>query len=253
MKKNLIILTAFILFTQNIFSNERHFSYTYESNILAPQMKEIEVWNTFRNERENFYKRIDQRIEFEIGVCENLQTAFYLNSTNKLNHKNEKENSIGFSNEWKYKLSDNVADIFGSSIYGEFGISTEEIEFEGKIILDKQIGNNLFALNLVSEKEIETEVSHENSNTEVENKTIDITEIDFGYSYKINNSFSIGVEGKHHIKSEDNEQFTATFFGPTFSYSTESWWTVVTVIPQLTKEFKKHEKLETRILFSYHI
>src|SRR5207249_1946531 len=60
-------------------ANERHFSYTYETGVLPPGGKEIELSTTLRQGRENFYSGLDHRMEFEVGVADNLMTSFYLN------------------------------------------------------------------------------------------------------------------------------------------------------------------------------
>src|SRR5204863_9653339 len=70
-----------ILFTGPAFAQDRNFARTYQSITLPKGNKDIEVWNTFRSGRNNFYRRIDQRIEFEVGLTDKLQTAFYLNAS----------------------------------------------------------------------------------------------------------------------------------------------------------------------------
>src|SRR5262245_49356872 len=60
-------------------ANERHFTYTYESAVLPKGAKEMEVWSTFRTGRNNFYSRMDHRLEYEVGLTDRLQTSFYLN------------------------------------------------------------------------------------------------------------------------------------------------------------------------------
>jgi len=45
---------------------------------------------------------------------------------------------ISFSNEWKYKFSDPVADKIGFTGYAEVTVATDELELEFKAILDKK-------------------------------------------------------------------------------------------------------------------
>src|SRR6516162_9438009 len=56
-------------------ANERHFTYTYESAVLPPGAKEIEVWATGGFGRNEYYAQLDQRLEFEVGLTERLMTA----------------------------------------------------------------------------------------------------------------------------------------------------------------------------------
>src|SRR5262245_22445372 len=60
-------------------ANDRHFTYTYESAVLPPDARELEVWTTWRTGRDRYYSAFDHRLEFEIGLTERLLTAFYLN------------------------------------------------------------------------------------------------------------------------------------------------------------------------------
>src|SRR6478609_9931336 len=62
-------------------ATDRHFTYTYESGVLAPVHVEVEPWTTFRIGREDFYSAIDNRLEFELGLTERLQTSLYFNTS----------------------------------------------------------------------------------------------------------------------------------------------------------------------------
>jgi hypothetical protein len=144
-----ICLTVLFL-SVSVFLNaqDRLFTYTYQSSVLNKGQRELEVWNTLRSGRENYYSRLDNRTEFEIGLGKNLQTAFYLNLTSAtrtvetdLTKSLDTEHEISFSNEWKYKLLDPVANEVGMALYGEYGIGSSEYELEGKLIIDKKIND----------------------------------------------------------------------------------------------------------------
>ena len=152
MQKDSILKSISILVFFNIAfvsrAQDRIFTYAYQSTVLNKGQREIEIWNTVRTGREDFYARLDHRSEFEIGLGRKLQTAFYLNLTAKTRTTEEDaskslhtENEISFSNEWKLKLMDPVANPFGLALYGEYGIGSNEFELEGKLILDKRISN----------------------------------------------------------------------------------------------------------------
>lgn len=155
---------------------------------------------------------------------------------------------------------DRVADPFGLALYGEATLGLNEIELEAKLLLDKQIGKFLFAFNAVAEQEWETELELGKTKTESEF----IFEFDFGVSYSINNSFAVGLEIRNHNEVTETKgwEHSALFLGPTLSYSTEEWWATLTIMPQVTA-FKgatkgnlvldEHEKLEARLLFSFHL
>src|SRR5215468_3843753 len=138
-------------------ANDRHFSYTYEAAVLAPGEKELEVWTTYRNGRDTRYTRFDERLEFEIGLVPGLQTSFYLNlsgigqddGTGHLTTSTE----VSVSNEWKWRLLDQAADGIGFALYGEITGAVDELELEGKLIIDKRFGPLLLAANFVVEHE----------------------------------------------------------------------------------------------------
>lgn len=251
-----------------VLANDRHFTYTYETAVLAPGAKELEVWTTFRQGREDYYSRLDHRLEFEAGITDRVMTAFYLNWDNITSEVSPgvlgtAHSWGGVSNEWKWKVSDPVADAVGFALYGEVGYNTDEVEIEAKTLFDKKIGNWLLAANLVGELEFEAEVE------ELELEEM-VAEIDLGASYPVSKRLSLGVEVRSHnefAKEAGSEEFeyehSALFIGPNISYSTESWWLSFSVLPQLPALMKEeggsmfvldeHEQINARLLFSFHL
>lgn len=249
-------------------ANERHFAYTYETAVLPPGGKELEVSTTFRTGRDEYYSRLDHRLEFEAGITDKVMTAFYLNWNNITSEVSPGALGTqfaweGVSSEWKWKLSDPVADPLGFALYGEVGYATDAIELEAKTLFDKKIGKILWAANLVAEGEFEAEPE------EFELEEIEL-EVDLGASYAVSPRLSLGLELRNHNEiakeagSEEMEfEHSALFFGPNISYATESWWMTFSLLPQLPALMKaggggilvldEHEKINARLLFSFHI
>ncbi len=198
MKKTMKLMAVVIAFfgvENNITAQDRLFTYTYQSGVLNSGQREIEVWNTFRTGKTDYFARLDNRTEFEIGLGKNLQTAFYLNLTSKTNTVDilgvksfATGNELSFSNEWKYKILDPVADPVGLALYGEYGISTSEYELEGKIIVDKKLGNVTLAANAIFEMELEPEYSGSELELEAEEHKADLN---FSAAYTLNPRFSL--------------------------------------------------------------
>jgi hypothetical protein len=243
-------------------ANERHFTFTYESAVLPRGGKELEIWSTPRIGRGDYYSRFDQRAELEVGVTDRLQTALYLNFTAvtaAVPGTDELASEFSFggvSSEWKYKLLDPVADALGLALYGEVTGSTDELELEAKLILDKQIGRTLIAANLVAEQEWEFEADETHRET--------ILELDLAIAWRITAGFTAGIEVRNHNEIVEDEGFehSALFAGPVISYATEEWWIALTVMPQLpalyhhdgdTTVLDEHEKVNARLLFSFHL
>lgn len=235
------------------FANRRHFTYTYESAVLPKAAHEMEIWNTIRLNHQNFFRGLDTRTEFEFGLGGNWQTSLYLNLTSEMDEAGNTDNFIGFSNEWKYKLLDATADPIGFALYGEGSYSNPEIELEGKMILDKQVSNFLFAFNVIGEHSF---VSGKNVADFIVTQSEDVAEFTGGAAYFIAQNFTVGVEArqttKHPPAIEGGGRYSAFFAGPSLSYDGPNWWAAATVMPQLgTLELSEHEKVEARILLSF--
>lgn len=263
-KKCCLILSltfaGFLLGAVPASANERHFTYTYESAVLPPDGREFEVWNTARAGREDFYSAFDQRLEFEIGLTDRLQTSLYLNygavtAEGPLGVQSSFDFG-GISNEWKLQLTDPVADPLGFAVYGEVGASTDEAEFEAKLIFDKRVGNVLFALNLVGEHEMEF---GEESEVELE------FEADLAATYFVTQNFSLGLEArtKSAVPEYEELEYSALWVGPAIAFAKPQWWVALSVLPQLPALAKEgsgtgpdlvhNEAVSARLLLSFHL
>lgn len=267
MKKLVLFMIAgFFLFAGEAMSQDRIFTYVYQSLVLNKGQKEIEIWTTYRTGREDYYRRMDARVEFEIGLGKRLQTAFYLNYKGKAAAHLEdtlmvmdRSNSFSFSNEWKYKISDPVANSIGSALYGEFTIGLDQLKLEAKIILDKRIGRVTQAFNFVFEPEWEWETKKD----KVEVETKYEIELNYGVGVDIGKGFTLGVEARNpNVFSDDNGwAHSALYAGPTFSYATNDFWVNFTFMPQIAGlrgistnsclNLSEFERYQFRLLFSY--
>ena len=202
-------------------AQDRVFTYTYQSGVLNKGQKEIEVWSTLSGGRNNFYKGLDHKLEFEIGLGGKLQTSFYLNYGNSSAVVEENGIQIlanstdySFSNEWKLKLSDPVANRIGSALYFEYSLAPTETAFEGKLILDKQFGKFTNAFNLVGEYEIEHAFTPEGNKLRSENTGKFTLELNYGLSCKVKDHFSVGLEAMNQNQlSGSNLYFYLAHFG----------------------------------------
>jgi hypothetical protein len=233
--------------------------------VLTRGQVELEPWTTFRLGKEDYYSRIDQRVEFEVGLSNRLQTSFYLNMKAETAQVDSSLSTSfaweGFSNEWKLKLRDPVADPFGFALYFEWGATTDEIEAEAKIIADKRSGNWLTAFNASIEPEWEFEVEGGSNDVEAENELT--YEFNLASTYFLSPSTSLGVEVRNHNLhiSDSGYDHSALFAGPVVSYASETWWATLTVLPQIAKlkgseadkdnnlVLSELEKVEIRFLF----
>jgi len=241
-------------------ATERRFTYTYGSDVLNAGALELEPWTTARVGRSTFYSRMDHRLEFEAGLTDRVQTAWYLNFS-AVNRREgpgrvQEFRWQGVSWEWKFKLLDPVADPVGLALYLEPGFGPAEGELEAKVIVDQRIGNFYTAFNAVGEYEAEfatPELEHEM-----------ILEFDLGAAYFVTPALALGVEVRSHSVGEVGEGFqhSALFAGPVVSYAAPKWWTAFTLLPQVAAvhgatdhglDLDEHERVEARMLFGMHL
>lgn len=260
-----VSLTVVALAAGRAEASERRFAFTYESSVLAPGEVELEPWTTVRAGRRQFYSAFDQRLEFELGLVPNLQTSLYWNFgatsetvrdpvTQELARREEFHFS-SFSSEWKYKLSDPLADALGSALYFEASYGPKEIELEGKLILDKQSGNLLLAANLSGEQEWELGVGEAESEQQYA--------LNLAAGYFVTPSLLAGVEATSLTVVEEGEVESSTIYaGPSLAYAAERYWLVAGVAPQLFApkgESGRHLDLQhgehvwARLLLGFHI
>ncbi len=242
-------------------ANTRHFTYTYESAVLAPGQKEIETSNTWKTGKEDYFSGMNQRLEFEMGLIPYLQTSLYLNfggnthwETGKIITENDPPS---ISSEWKLKLLDPSADIMGLALYAELGLGPQELAYEGKIIADKTFDNFLVAVNLVAEQNFQPhdELLKVKWEDEVELET------DLGLSYLIHNKIGLGAECRQHNIMVDGElEHSALFAGPALSFAGEQWWVSLSILPQIGSpkkdmnlDLEEYERWNTRLMFAWHL
>lgn len=240
-------------------ANERHFTYSYESGVLPEGTKEIEVWNTYRTGRPTYFRQVDHRVEFEVGLTSRLQTAFYLNFSGVAEADGKGAISDrfaykGISSEWKYRLTDPVADALGIALYGELAFAPDVWDVEAKLILDKRIGRFLIASNLIVEPEFE--------------RGEDEAEIELaatlGATYFLLPHLAIGAEGRIETKvTDESASGVAAYAGPVVAWSSRDVWAALSFqrqLPALRREpaggtflADGHERYQVRLLFSFHI
>lgn len=263
MKKVLLFIAILGIVQAN--AQDRIFNYTYQSGVLNKGQKEIEIWTTMKNMKENYYKSFSHRMEYEVGLGSKLQTSFYLNYG--YGSAIEDQNGIqtlnnftdySFSNEWKLKLSDPVANRLGSALYFEYTLGPTETELEAKIILDKHIGNFVHAFNAVGEYEIEKEFVSNGTKLNPGNHPELALELNYGLAYRLKNNVSFGLEVMNQNIIDNSEwEFSVLSAGPCLSWATSGFWVNLTFMPQLANlkggglELHDNQKYQTRLVFSY--
>ncbi len=264
MKIKKLVLLSFLLVSYSLFSQDREFLQTYQSSTLPKDTKDVEIYNTFSTGGDSYYRGLYQRLEFEIGLTNHLQTSMYININTVSSAINDTSRintttSFSVSSEWKLKLSNPYKNIVGSALYAELLVSPQEFELETKIIIDKNIEDEIFALNMVNEFEMESGITPSDQQNE------NHPELDFGYMHMFGDHFGIGLEFRENNTISHNEgwEYSTLFGGPTIFYSGKSNSIVLNVLPQLRNFHKTqydsgnlvmgdYQRWEVRLLFSFN-
>ena len=244
-------------------AQDRYFGQTYTTNVLPKGNIDFELWHTSRiGHSDQYFHGMEQRMEFEFGLGKNIQTAFYFNryQTSYSNAMDEivQNNEIGFSNEWKWKITDPSSNKIGSALYEEIGIKGDELELESKLILDKSFGKNLIAMNVVYELEYEAARRNGRSNFHVSHTPVTV---DLGYMRNLSYYFGVGIEFRNYNEViKGSWKNSVLYGGPTINYRSNRWFVIGNYLPQWvnlkkTQEFPNKkvlnelERMEARIIF----
>jgi hypothetical protein len=216
-------------------ADPRPFTFTYDTYPEGKGNVEFEQWATWehRTAEDSKFNSYNFREEVEIGIADNFDLAFYVPNWHHEDSSagsQTKFDSVGM--EAIVYFSNPVTDFIGSGLYGEIDVGDESIEYEVKLLLQKDIGNWTLGYNLVIETEIEnafkgdedSEVSGELANT-------------FGAAYSLSKNFRAGGEFVVECAYDNwsSLQDTPCFLGPVFSYEAEKhWWVTVTSMFQLS-------------------
>lgn len=263
MKKTALVLMTFMC-VAGTHAQDRYFARTYTSNILPKGNFDIELWHTSRfGHTGEYFHAMDQRVEYEVGLGKNVQTAFYYNrfQTSRSDSANNINQSVefGFSNEWKWKIT-NPASKIGAALYGELGVKGDELEFEGKLILDKSFGKNLVAFNAVYE--MEAEAMRTNGKNKFDMAATPV-EFDLAYMRNFSSSFGLGVEiTDHNDISKGKWNNSLLYAGPSLIYRGSRWFFLANYFPQLAnihktvafpdnKVLDEHERSEARVIIGF--
>lgn len=227
-KRTLSILLPLILPMMCAFGGVRHFDFLYEAPTSAPGSVEMENWITWKRGSDPRFDQVDFRHEFEFGVTDRLQLSVYVADWN---YHSPEQSGFTLSDaavEAIYNLSNPVIDPVGLSIYQEVRAGDRLVEWESKLIAQKNYGRWIFAYNATLEAVWEGD-------------DLDEREGEFsqalGASYEISPRLSVGVELLHEFvfpDCKDDETIRNVFVGPNVSYRRGNWFVTTSVLAQAT-------------------
>jgi hypothetical protein len=266
MKPSFPTFLCALALTTTAHATDRSFAYTYETPVAAPGQAEIEPWVTYRTGRDEHYNRYDLRLEFEGGVLPKLQTALYMNFSSVSEDsfdevtgerfRTQSFNFTGVSNEWKYQLTDPVADPIGTALYLEGTLAPQKTEVEAKFLIDKRIGPGVFAMNLVGEYEWEYPSSEET-------RRILELEVDVAGGVEVAKGLVIGAEVNAPAELPETGPTSAVVnAGPALAAHFDRWWLATTFLMQVAAlkrptsgalNLEEYERFQLRTIWGFHL
>src|SRR3954464_9689396 len=131
------VVAASLLFIASIaHADPRPFTFTYDTYPEGKGNFEYEQYVTWRHD--SGFDRFDLRHEFEFGVADNFDISIYVANW-RYEDSNERKGAHYDSSgvEGILYLSNPVTDFIGSGLYAEFNVGDGTLEFEQKLLLQK--------------------------------------------------------------------------------------------------------------------
>ncbi len=215
---------------------ERRFTFTYEATTQPKGVIELENFVTWRHSDVERGKDSDVfrfRHELEFGLTDRLQLGVYL-----FDWQYDDQDSEGQDARWRssgieliYNLTNPTTDFLGSALYGEVLFGEDALKLEGKLILQKNLGQFRIAYNAIIEAEWEGEKFGS-----WEERTGEFAQT-VGVSYDLSKRFSVGAELLHEIEIPEWEKAedSVVYAGPNASVRFDRFFVTATALFQLTE------------------
>jgi hypothetical protein len=243
-------------------ASERHFGFGYESAVLNPGLAELQPWTTERIGRSDYYNRLEARLGFQLGLVRNLQAALFWNAASITADilvpgavENARLSTTDFeslSAQLKYKLSDPTADALGAALLLEGEAGPLRVGYEGRVILDKQLGSLLLGFNLFGGG-----VEHLERRSRFE-ASFGATA---GAGYFLTPNWVTSLEVRNVNQYSGQLDHSVLYLGPTVSYASTRYWLTLAVQPQIVAfkgaasghhlDLNKNEYVQARLLLGF--
>jgi hypothetical protein len=233
-----LLTAAFVLLATSLATADpRPFTFTYDAYPIGKNSVEYEQLVTFNADKasEHDFRQFEIEHELEYGISDNLDVGFYFLRW-KYNDSREESGTQydGGALEFIYTILNPAKDKWGLALYGEIAVAENELEFEQKVIVQKDIGKWILAYNLILETEIAGVFAGEKEN-EVEG----VIGHAFGITSAVARTWFVGGELLVESTFPDWSHYerTTAYLGPTISYQGGNhWWVTVTPAYQITGE-----------------
>lgn len=227
----LIVVAGVLVIGSVAFADPRPFTFTYDTYPEGKGHWEYEQWVTWSHSNRGDVNNFAMRHEIEFGLADKFDLSVYAADWHIEEGGGQTVTHFdGVGIEAIYYLTNPAVDPVGLGLYAEARFGPDEIAFEGKLLVQKDIGNWIFAYNFV----LETEIERGDGDDEMTGILGQV----FGASYALNKNWLIGAEAQAEWEFEDWSKHveTTVYAGPVISFQKGHWWVTVTPAIELTGE-----------------
>jgi len=243
-------------------ATERHFGFGYESAVLNPGLAQLEPWTTVHAGRVDYFSQLDARLGFQLGLARNLQAGLFWNVSSTardvqiidagLKSRLISTDFQSFSAQVKYKLSDPTADALGSALLVEGYAGPTLVGYEGRVIIDKQLGSLLLAFNLVTAG---------TEQLDRQSRFVGSFGATAAAGYFLTPNFVASLEARNENGFSSGFDRSVLYLGPTVSYASTRVWLTLAVQPQIVAfkgattghhlDLNQNEYVQARLLLGF--
>jgi len=249
-------------------ANPRPLPFAYTSETLAPGAAELEQFTDLTplralrgsDGRRVRYLGVQLQTELEIGLAERLELGLYVTYAPQFSPERLTQTALmiegtGLKQRLRYALAPPGEWPVDVGVYGELAENERELEFEGKILLQRRFGALRVAANLWAEYEIEFGLGED----VVVNPTL-------GATYEITPSIHVGLDSwmraEYPSDAPANRPYTLgphVYAGPALLMDFgRVWWTVgaygrVTDTDHLMQPGEPYGKVWVRSMIGYSL
>jgi hypothetical protein len=258
----MIIAALLATASSGALAEESMFAFVYTTDLLPQGGKEIEQWLTWRHKKiDGYYNQLEGRTEFEYGLTDRLQVALYLNyAWSEAFHNGpfgattppeqfadftvgsddhfSKSRFVGVSSEAIYRILSPYTDAFGLALYTEPTIGKNFFELENKVILQKNLFDDLLtiAFNFTYAPEFRFLPGDDDPTVSNWQEETDVN-FSLAMSYRFMANWSAGFEflNEREYNSFDFSRLSNSgyYLGPTLHYGGERFFVTATALWQM--------------------
>ncbi len=224
------LMTSWLLQAKPALADARRFVWNYETTTAPVGFTEYEQWATWKTDKKTDarYDRWEFRHEFEYGLTRRLQVGIYLADWRYTRTSLSSDTQVrSTSVEVIYNLAHPMTSALGVALYGEVALGQEKFALEGKLLLEKPLGNWLLVGNTVFEGEWE-DADWVRDTAKFE-QTV-------GLSRQFSPRFMLGLEGVYEVEFPDwSDPGPSLFYlGPNLSWRSRTLWLTAAPLFQLS-------------------